>query len=64
VLGYNVYRSSGGEFVKVTAEIVPVPSFRDMHAEPGQQYTYRVTAVDQRGNESAPGASATETLRK
>jgi len=64
LLGYNVYRSNGANFVKVNAEIVPVPSFRDVHVEPGQQYTYRVTAVDQRRNESAPGTSATETLRK
>lgn len=62
--GYNVYRNSGAGFVKVNADPVAVPSFRDMHAEPGQQYAYRVTAVDQRKNESAPGASATETLRK
>jgi hypothetical protein len=64
VVGYNIYRSSGADFVKQNAEPIAVPSFRDMHAEPGQQYTYRVTAVDQRHNESAPGASATETLRK
>ena len=37
---------------------------RDLRVEPGQQYTDRGTAVDQRTNESAPGASATESLRK
>ena len=64
VVGYNIYRSSGADFVKVNADPVPVPSFSDVHVEPGQQYTYRVTAVDQRKNESAPGASSSEALRK
>ena len=64
ILGYNIYRSTGGEFTKINADPIAVPSFRDLHVEPGQQYTYRVAAIDQRNNESAPGASATETLRK
>jgi hypothetical protein len=65
MLGYNVYRSEGtGAFTKVNAEPVPVPAFRDLHVEPGQRYTYRVTAVDQRKNESEPGGVASEALRK
>ena len=64
ILGYNIYRSSGGDFAKQNEAPIAVPSFRDLHVEPGQQYSYRVTAVDQRQNESAPGASATESLRK
>ena len=64
ILGYNIYRSSGGEFAKINATPIAVPSYRDLRVEPGQQYSYRVTAVDQRQNESAPGPSATETLRK
>jgi hypothetical protein len=65
MLGYNVYRRHGlGEFERITAEPVPAPAFRDPHVQPGEQYTYRVTAVDQRRNESAPSATMTETLRK
>jgi hypothetical protein len=65
MLGYNVYRSHGsGAFERITAEPIRAPAFRDMHVQPGEQYTYRVTAVDQRHNESAPSASITETLRK
>lgn len=63
VIGYNVYRSNGAGFDKVNPEPVAVPAFRDIHVEPGQQYTYRVTAIDKRQNESVPGATATETLR-
>jgi hypothetical protein len=64
VIGYNIYRSNGAGFSKLNPEPVPVPAFRDTHVESGLQYAYRVTAVDKRQNESAPGATATETLRK
>ena len=64
VIGYNIYRSNGAAFSKLNPEPVPVPAYRDTHVEPGQQYSYRVTAVDKRQNESASGATATETLRK
>ncbi len=65
MLGYNVYRGHGSAaFERITAEPIPAPAFRDMQVQPGERYTYRVTAVDQRHNESAPGATITETLRK
>jgi hypothetical protein len=65
LLGYNVYRRDGdGAFVKINAEPLTAPAFRDLQVEAGHQYTYRVTAVDQRHNESAPGAEVQETLRK
>ena len=63
--GYNVYRQEGSaEFVRLNAQPVPAPAFRDLRVEPGHKYTYRVTAVDQRHNESAPGADVSETLRR
>jgi hypothetical protein len=65
MLGYNVYRSQDtAAFTRLTAEPVPAPAFRDMHVEPGHKYTYRVTAVDQRRNESPAGPVVAETLRK
>ncbi len=65
VLGYNVYRREGtGAFVRVTPDPVPAPAFRDPHVHGGAQYTYRVTAVDERHNESAPSAEQKESLRK
>jgi hypothetical protein len=65
LLGYNVYRGDGDSaFVKINPEPLPTPSYRDLRVEPGRQYTYRVTAVDQRHNESPPSAIASESLRK
>jgi hypothetical protein len=65
LLGYNVYRSQdGGGFERLNAVPLPAPSYRDMQVEPGRRYTYRVTAIDQRRNESAPSAVASESLRK
>lgn len=64
VLGYNIYRSNGAGFSKLNADPDPVPAFRDTQVEAGERYTYRVTAVDKRKNESAPGATASESLRK
>jgi len=50
--GYNVYRSTdGGPYEKI-AEAVPAPSFSDSKIEAGKKYTYAVSAVDLKGNES------------
>jgi hypothetical protein len=65
LLGYNVYRGDGdAAFVRINPEPLPTPSYRDLQVEPGRQYTYRVTAIDQRRNESPPSAVASESLRK
>jgi hypothetical protein len=64
VAGYNVYRNDGAGFARVNAELVATPAYADVHVEAGRQYTYRVTAVDLRKNESAPSATVTESLRK
>jgi hypothetical protein len=52
--GYSVYRSDAentpGE--RVSAEILPSPTFRDISIQPGRRYYYRVTALDRAGNES------------
>jgi len=50
--GYNVYRSTdGGPFEKI-AETVPSPTFSDSKIEMGKKYSYAVSAVDVKGNES------------
>lgn len=55
--GYLVYRRSGtGEFTRITERPVESPEHVDTSVAAGQAYSYRVTAVDQAGNES--GASA------
>jgi len=55
--GYIVYRRSGesGSFERVTAQPVVPAEYVDTAVASGQTYTYRVTAIDQNGNESAPG---------
>jgi len=59
--GYSVYRSDGedtpGE--RVSVEILPSPTFRDISVLPGRRYYYRVSAVDRAGNES-PKSSAVQ----
>lgn len=55
--GYIVYRRAGetGAFERITPQPVVAAEFVDTSAASGQTYTYRVTAIDQAGNESAPG---------
>jgi len=61
--GYNVYRHEEGIApVKINAELVRTPAFRDTHVEPGKTYFYSVTAVDQRGNESARSEEGSESV--
>jgi len=57
--GYAVYRSEAeaAPGVRVSTEILPSPTFRDMSVTAGKRYYYRVTALDRAGNES-PKSSA------
>jgi hypothetical protein len=64
--GYNVYRreegaSSSAAAVKVNADLVKTPSYRDSAVSVGKTYVYSVSAVDVRGNESARSEEASET---
>ena len=62
--GYNVYRREGvGVFAKLNAEPVPAAAYRDAAVQAGKTYMYRVTAVDQRRNESTPSEEIHESLR-
>jgi len=61
--GYNVYRSEGnGAAVKVNSELVKGPSYRDTTVSSGKTYSYSVSAVDVRGNESARSEAASESV--
>jgi fibronectin type 3 domain-containing protein len=61
--GYNLYRSEAGtEAKKLNADPVKSPAFRDEAVLPGHEYTYRVSAIDVRGNESAHSDSAEEKV--
>ena len=52
--GYSVYRSDAEDAPgqRVSTEILPSPTFRDMSVLPGRRYYYRVSALDRAGNES------------
>ena len=65
--GYNVFRSeanggAGEKMVKLNSELVKSPSYRDFAVTSGKTYTYSVSAVDVRGNESQRSEPTSETV--
>jgi len=55
--GYDIYRLGPGErSKKLNPELLRSPLYRDTAVVSGLRYTYRVTAVDKNGNESASSA--------
>ena len=59
--GYNVFRSDDGvTFTKINDSLLKSPTFRDERVEAGKKYLYRVSAVDQTGNESPPSPTVTQ----
>jgi hypothetical protein len=61
--GYNVFRGvEDAAPVKINAELVKVPAFRDMNVTPGKKYFYSVSAADVRGNESGRSQQASEAV--
>jgi hypothetical protein len=62
VAGYSVYRWDGTREEKITPELLLTPTFRDTSVAPGRRYTYRVTATDRAGNESARSEPVSESV--
>ena len=61
--GYNIYRSEpGSPPFKLNPEPVKTPSYRDAGVAPGKTYTYAVSAVDVRNNESQRSEAASESV--
>jgi len=61
--GYNVYRhEEGAAPVKINSEVVKAPTHRDTAVATGRRYSYSVSAVDVRGNESEKSAEAAEKV--
>jgi len=61
--GYNIYRHEAGEApVKLNAELVRTPAYRDAQVAAEKTYSYSVSAVDERGNESARSEEAAERV--
>ncbi len=56
--GYYLYRSvNGGPFERL-ADLLTLPTYSDQKVEHGKTYAYVVSAIDQKGNESAKSAPA------
>jgi hypothetical protein len=52
--GYNVFRSDAGAPPRrLNPGLLLAPAFRDAAVQPGVSYSYSVSAVDQKGNQSA-----------
>ena len=61
--GYNVYRSEANSAaIKLNSELVKSPSYRDSAVAPGKTYSYAVSAVDVRGNESPRSGETSEPV--
>jgi len=61
--GYNIYRhEEGGTPVKINAQPVNTPGYRDSGVVSGKKYFYSVSAIDLRGNESARSDEAYEAM--
>jgi hypothetical protein len=61
--GYNVYRREGnGPWIRLNSVLLPTPAFRDSNVAAGRTYSYAVTAVDARGNESPRSPESSETV--
>jgi hypothetical protein len=59
--GYNVYRrEAGAQASKINKDVVSSPAYRDTDVSAGCEYTYSVSAVDVRGNESSRSEEASE----
>jgi hypothetical protein len=67
IAGYRVYRrdmdDSAGAWRRLNSEVVAMPAYRDLSVVAEHKYAYRVTAVDEAGNESGPSAEIEETAR-
>jgi hypothetical protein len=60
--GYNVFREGDGAAAKLNRELVKSPAYRDSEVGAGKTYTYSVSAVDVRGNESGKSEETSESV--
>jgi hypothetical protein len=62
--GYRIYRrdlDGDGSWRLLGGELVRMAAYRDAAVAAGKRYAYRVTAVNEAGNESGPSGDVTET---
>jgi hypothetical protein len=56
--GYYVYRSNNGGPFERQGGLVALPLYTDHQVEHGKTYSYKISSVDKKGNESAQSAPA------
>jgi subtilase family serine protease/Tol biopolymer transport system component/flagellar hook assembly protein FlgD/fibronectin type 3 domain-containing protein len=61
VVGYNLYRMRGPDWIRVNALLIRANGCTDTGLVNGD-YAYRITAVDESGNESPPSAETAATV--
>lgn len=61
---YRVYRAEDGGEMKLVADGLALPGYSDGEVAAGKRYTYSVSAVDERGNESDKSPAVDVTLPK
>jgi len=54
VVGYNIYRSTGGSYARINSALDPSTTYVDSSVQPGNTYYYATTAVDSSGVQSVP----------
>jgi hypothetical protein len=61
--GYNVYRREEESApIKINSQPIATPAYRDSQVQSGRTYFYSVSAVDERGNESARSVETSEKV--
>jgi hypothetical protein len=65
--GYNIYRAESADapaakWTRLNQQLHALSTFRDDQPVRGKTYSYRITAVDRAGNESAPSASVSQEV--
>ncbi len=63
--GYNIFRreeGGGGQPLKLNSEPVKTSAYRDTDVQSGKRYSYSVSALDERNNESARSEEASEQV--
>ena len=61
--GYNVYRhEADSPAVKINSQLAKESVYRDADVQVGHSYSYSISAVDVRGNESSQSAEASESV--
>ncbi len=60
--GYYVYRSAAGGAFERIGDALPAPYYADRATQSGVTYRYSISAIDQKGNESARSEPAEATV--